>query len=84
MLEREGAQLITVLIDDISYKQVHGRTKEQNKDNVGECDWKAIQRIRDSLSIPVFANGGISCLSDVERCIKETGVNGVMVGEAYP
>ena len=49
---------------------------------MGECDWKAIQQIRDSLSIPVFANGGISCLSDVERCIKETGVNGVMVGEA--
>ena len=49
---------------------------------MGECDWKAIQQIRSSLSIPVYANGGIACLSDVERCIKETGVDGVMVGEA--
>lgn len=82
MLEREGAQLITVSVYEPTYSQVHGRTREQNKENVGECNWKAIQRIRESLSIPVVANGGVSCLSDANRCMKEIGVSGVMVGEA--
>ena len=82
MLEREGAQLITVISSLLSYQQIHGRTRDQNKEKVGACDWKAIKQIRDTLSIPVFANGGICTLSDVTRCLKETGVNGVMVGEA--
>ena len=38
--------------------------------------------IRKELSIPVYANGGICTLDDVTKCIRETGVCGVMVGEA--
>lgn len=82
MLEREGAQLITVIIISIINMQIHGRTREQNKEKMGECNWEAIRQIREQLTIPVFANGGIGSYHDIEKCLKATGVNGVMTGEA--
>ena len=44
-------------------------TKLTNKQTV---DWDIIGRIKQSLSIPVIANGGISCRDDVLRCLEHS------------
>ena len=60
---------------------VHGRTKENIKDNVGASDWDAIAAVKRALRIPVIANGGVSCHADVQRCLEQTGVDAVMSAE---
>lgn len=45
---------------------------------MGECDWAIIKRIKETLTIPVVANGGIYLMQDVNRCLAETHVDGVM------
>lgn len=71
----------------ISALTVHGRTKEEKKEFQGTCNWALIKRIKEELSIPVIANGGIYNWEDVERCFEETNCDAVMSAEGlleYP
>eukprot|EP00928_Gymnodinium_smaydae_P038446 TRINITY_DN26520_c0_g1_i1.p1 TRINITY_DN26520_c0_g1~~TRINITY_DN26520_c0_g1_i1.p1 ORF type:complete len:402 (-),score=44.36 TRINITY_DN26520_c0_g1_i1:203-1408(-) len=61
---------------------VHGRTRYQNKETVGECNWEAIAAVKAAIRIPVIANGGIASFSDLHNCMRVTGVDGVMSSEA--
>lgn len=61
---------------------VHGRTVKQSKTSTGPANWDLIKQIKEKLSIPVIANGGISCLEDMHDCLSQTGADGVMVSEA--
>lgn len=42
---------------------VHGRTKEQKKENTGPANWEIVKRIKQALKIPVVSNGGIQKVS---------------------
>ena len=66
----------------VSMLTVHGRTVENSKLYITEADWDIIRRVKASLSIPVIANGGISCRADALSCLEFTGADGVMSSEA--
>ena len=57
---------------------VHGRTREQQYS--GEADWNMIARVKDSVRIPVIGNGDIFQAEDAIRRMRETNVDGVMIG----
>ena len=69
-LQEAGAQLITV----------HGRTRRQGF--TGGSNWDAISKIKDSLDIPIIANGDIKNSQDAIECLKITNADGVMIGRA--
>ncbi|KAK2724287.1 hypothetical protein QYM36_000966 [Artemia franciscana] len=64
-IEAAGADFITV----------HGRTPKQRSEPV---DLEAIKIIKESLNIPVIANGDIYTIDDAERVGEITKVDGVM------
>jgi tRNA-dihydrouridine synthase 1 len=70
-LEELGVKVLTV----------HGRRKEEKKQLVGECNWEAIRMVKESVGIPVIANGGIECYEDVVECFKVTKCDAVMSSE---
>jgi len=72
LIEDAGCSLLTV----------HGRTKEQNKQTVGSCNWDIITKIKQVVKIPVFANGGSHSYDDVLKCLETTKVEGVMSAES--
>lgn len=68
--EGEGVDLITV----------HGRL-------VGEkfCRkprWSPIAAAKKAVDIPVFANGGIFSAGDAQKCLEQSGADGIMIGRA--
>ncbi|KAL3798654.1 hypothetical protein ACHAW5_006292 [Stephanodiscus triporus] len=68
---------------------IHGRNRHQKQMATGDADWDAIRRVVELVGrrVPVLANGGISNMDDVRRCLEATGADGVMSSEAileYP
>uniref|UniRef100_A0AAY4D268 tRNA-dihydrouridine(20a/20b) synthase [NAD(P)+]-like n=1 Tax=Denticeps clupeoides TaxID=299321 RepID=A0AAY4D268_9TELE len=57
----------------VSWVTVHGRTADERHQPV---HYDAIKTIKDSLSVPVIANGDIKSLQDIESTHQQTGVDG--------
>lgn len=70
-----------ILFNVIEYYSVFCNPLVNVKGRVWVINWTTLCSVclyRKAVNIPVFANGNIQHLSDVERCIQETGVQGVM------
>ena len=44
----------------------------------GVADYSALARLKETLSIPVLGSGDLHSAEDALRCLKETGIDGVM------
>ena len=69
-MQEAGAEFITI----------HGRTRSQFY--AGNADWKKIRLLKNSVDIPVFANGDIKSVEDAIKCMEYSGADGVAVGRA--
>ena len=73
MILGAGASILTV----------HARTREQNGHDTGLADWSYIRYLREHLppETVIFANGNILEHEDIEKSLKETGADAVMIAE---
>lgn len=69
-MQEAGAEFITI----------HGRTRSQFY--ADKADWAKIKLLKANIDIPVFANGDITSVESAEKCLLQSGADGVAVGRA--
>lgn len=67
-IEDAGARLICV----------HGRTRAQQYSGI--ANWEEIAKVKESVSVPVIANGDIFSAEQADKALKVTNADGLMIG----
>ncbi|PFX33296.1 tRNA-dihydrouridine(16/17) synthase [NAD(P)(+)]-like [Stylophora pistillata] len=61
---------------------LHRKSAGKINANIFKKDWDSIKVIRESVSLPIFVDVGLSTKWEIDECIEYTGVQGVAVSES--
>jgi tRNA-dihydrouridine synthase B len=79
--QKNGVEIARIAEDcGITMISVHGRTRECRF--VGDVEYDTIAAIKQSIGIPVIANGDIDSPEKAVQVLKHTGADGLMIGRA--
>jgi tRNA-dihydrouridine synthase len=68
MLEQEGIDMLSI----------HARLKHESF--ARKPRWESLAAVKERLTIPVIANGGIFSVEDARQCLRISGADGLMLG----
>lgn len=78
---KNGVRIARIAEDSgITALAVHGRTRDMHY--TGEAEYDTIAAIKQSVRIPVFANGDIVCPLTAREVLRKTGADALMIGRA--
>lgn len=76
---RNGVQIARIAEDcGIQMLVMHGRTRADKY--MGDAEYDTIAAVKQSVKIPVLANGDISSPEKAEKVLVHTGCDGIMIG----
>ncbi|MCO4838046.1 MAG: tRNA dihydrouridine synthase DusB [Oceanospirillaceae bacterium] len=77
--QRNGVEIASIAQDaGIMALAVHGRTRACGFK--GEVEYDTIAAIKQTIGIPVIANGDINTIEDAAKVLTHTGADGLMIG----
>ena len=79
-LDKQRLRSFCVMLQDegIDMLSVHARLKHESFARTPR--WESIADIKERLTIPVVANGGIFSVEDAKNCLSASGADGLMLG----
>jgi tRNA-dihydrouridine synthase B len=80
-LQRNGIRIATIAeASGIQALTIHGRTRACKF--AGEAEYETIREIKQTVSIPIIANGDIDSPEKARQVLETTGADGLMIGRA--